>query len=89
MRRWMMEEREIGTITHYFGKVGVGIIQLSGSLQIGDTLHIKGAHDDFTETIESMQIEHKNVDAAQSGDLVGIKVSQKVHPHDKVYKVVA
>ncbi len=82
-----MEEKEIGAITHYFGHLSVGIIELSGALAVGDTIHVKGAHDDFTQTIDSMQIEHENVTEAKKGDMVGVKVSQKVHPHDKVYKV--
>ena len=82
-----MKEQEIGAISHYFNKISVGIIELTGELKVGDTIHIKGAHDDFTQTIDSMQIEHDKVDKAKKGDAVGIKVAQKVHEHDKVYLV--
>ena len=83
-----MQEKEVGVITHYFGKISVGIIQLTDDLKVGDTIHIKGAHDDFTQVVESMQIEHKPVEEAKKGDLVGVKVIQKVHPNDKVFKVI-
>jgi translation elongation factor EF-1alpha len=83
-----MQEKEIGVISHYFGHISVGIIELFGPLAVGDTIHVKGVHDDFTQSIESMQIEHENVTEAKKGDMVGVKVSGKVHPHDKVYKVV-
>jgi len=83
-----MQEKEIGIVTHYFGKISVGIIQLTDDLKVGDTIHIKGVHDDFTQVVESMQIEHKSVEEAKKGDLVGIKVIQKVHPSDKVFKVI-
>jgi putative protease len=83
-----MEEDEVGTVTHYFGKISVGIVELSAPLAVGDTIHFKGAHDDFTQTVDSMQIEHENVESAKTGDVVGMKVTQKVHPNDKVYKVV-
>ena len=83
-----MEEKEIGQITHYFGHISVGIIGLSDSLKVGDTIHIKGHSSDFTQAVESMQIEHASVSEAKSGDLVGIKVAEKVHPHDKVYKAI-
>ena len=43
-----MEEKEIGTVAHYYGKVGVCIIQLTDSLKVGDTVHIKGHSEDFT-----------------------------------------
>lgn len=80
-------EEEIGRISHYYNQLEVGIIELSASLKIGDTIHIKGAHDDFTQTVESIQIEHDNVEEAKAGDSAGVKVSQQVHENDKVYKV--
>jgi len=84
-----MQEKEIGMVTHYYGRLSVGIVELRDSLKIGDTVHIKGHTDDFTETVESMQIEHADVTEAKAGDLIGINVTQKVHTHDKVYKVIA
>ena len=82
-----MQEVEVGKITHYFGKISVGIIELSGDLKVGDTIHIKGMHSDFTQGVDSMQIEHEVVQSAKAGDFIGIKVSDRVHEHDKVYKV--
>ncbi len=82
-----MEEKEIGIITHYFGNISVGIIKLDAPLKVGDTIHIKGAHDDFSQTIDSMQIEHEEVVSAKEGDLVGLKVIQQVHVNDKVFIV--
>ena len=82
-----MKEKEIGVISHYFGNISVGIIQLSDRVKVGDNIHIKGAHDNFTQTIDSIQIEHEKVEEGKKGDLKGIKVAQKVHPNDKVYLV--
>ena len=82
-----MEEKEVGIVTHYFGHISVGIVRLNAPLKVGDTIHIKGAHDDFTQTIDSIQIEHETVESAKEGDLIGIKVIQKVHLHDKVFLV--
>lgn len=82
-----MQEKEIGKITHYYGNISVGIIELSDTLKLGDSIHIKGHTSDFTQSIDSMQIEHANVSEAKAGDVIGIKVIQKVHPQDKVYKV--
>ncbi len=83
-----MNEKEIGVISHYFGKVSVGIIELTDVLKIGDSIRIKGANDDFTQKIETMQIEHVTVNEANKGDSVGIKVAQPVHEHDKVFKII-
>ena len=82
-----MEEKEVGIVTHYFGHISVGIVELSAPLKVGDSIHIKGAHYDFTQTIDSMQIEHETVESAKEGDLIGINVIQKVHPLDKVFIV--
>ncbi len=84
-----MQEKEVGTVSHYYGHLSVGIVELQDVLKIGDTVHIKGHTSDFTEAVESMQIEHANVTEAKAGDSIGINVTQKVHLHDKVYKVMA
>jgi putative protease len=84
-----MEEKEIGKIAHYYGNISVGIIELSDTLKLGETIHVKGHSSDFTQSIDSMQIEHANVSEAKTGDSVGIKIAQKVHPGDKVFRVIA
>ena len=83
------EEEEIGKVTHFFSKAGVAGIEItSGGLKSGDTIHIKGHTSDFTQTIDSMQVDNEPVDAATAGDLIGIKAKEKAREHDKVYKVV-
>ena len=83
-----MSEMQVGVISHYYGKLSVGIIELTEALKVGDTVRIKGMHDDFTQLVDSMQIEHAKIQEAKSGDAVGIIVQKKVHPNDKVYRVV-
>ncbi len=81
-------EEEIGKITHYFSKINVGILELSkGTLQVGDTIHIKGHTSDFYQKIESMQLEHNPVDKVKAGEPVGIKVENSVRENDVVFKV--
>jgi translation elongation factor EF-1alpha len=82
-----MPEEEIGRITHYFNHIGVAAIELTGNLAVGDTIHVKGHTSDWTQNIDSMQIEHTSVDSAGPGDSVGIKVDSHAHEHDVVYKV--
>jgi translation elongation factor EF-Tu-like GTPase len=79
--------KEIGRVTHYFGKISVGIIKLKAPLAVGEKVHIKGANDDFKQMVKSMQVDHKSIDKAKRGDEVGIKVSKKVHENDRVYIV--
>ena len=82
-----MPEEEIGRITHYFNKIGVAAIELTGNLAVGDTIHVKGQTSYWTQNIDSIQIEHASVDGAGPGDSVGIKVESHAHEHDTVYKV--
>jgi len=79
--------KPIGKITHYFSHLNVGIIELSAPLKVGDRIHIKGHTSDFKQSVDSMQIEHKNVSEGKKGDAIGIKVARKVHVHDVVYKI--
>ena len=81
------EGKLIGKITHYFGKIGVAVIELSDTLKVGDTIRIVGGTTDFTQTVDSMEIEHKKVEEAKKGDSIGLKVSQKVREGYKVYKL--
>ena len=83
-----MQEQEVGKVEHYFGKISVAIIKLSGELKVGDKIHIKGAHVDFTQTVDSLQIEHKVLTEGKPGEPVGTKVAEKVHENDVVYKVL-
>jgi len=84
-----MAEEKIGEVVKYFAKPGVAAIQLSkGSLNVGDTIHIKGHTTDFEQQIQSMQIEHQNVKAAKAGQSIGLKVKEHVRETDSVYKIV-
>lgn len=85
--RQAIKGKEIGKITHYYGHLNVGIIELSDALKTGDRIRVKGHTSDFTQEVASMQIEHANVAEGKRGDMVGIKVAEKVHPHDIVYKI--
>jgi len=82
----MEEGKEVGRITHFFSKIGVAVVELTGTLNVGDTVHIKGAHTDFKQAISSMQIEHKPIQTAKKGQSIGLKLDQKVHENDVVFK---
>lgn len=84
-----MEEKKVGVIIKYFGKIGVAAIRLSeGSLKVGDNIHIVGHTTDVTQVVDSLQIENKNVQEAGPGADIGIKVKDRVREHDVVYKLV-
>lgn len=83
----VQHKEEIGMITHYFNKISVGIIKLKKSISVGDTIHIKGIHDDFKQVVSSMQINRVDVKRAGKNDEIGIKVARPVHENDRVYRV--
>jgi translation elongation factor EF-1alpha len=82
-----MAEVEIGRVTDFFAKPVVAGIELSGTLRIGDRIHIKGSTTDMELTVESMQVERVDIANGKPGDLVGIKVPDRVRRGDMVYKV--
>ncbi len=82
------EEKLIGRITHYYSHLSVGIIELTeGELKVGDVIHVRGTHTDFTQTVESIQVVHQSVSHAEKRRSAGIKVKDKVREHDQVFRV--
>jgi len=83
-----MAEELIGKVMHYFGKAQVAAIEItSGQLAVGDTIHFKGHTSDFNQKVESMQMEHEQVETAKPGDQIGIRVVEHAREHDEVYRV--
>ena len=84
-----MPEEQVGVIVKFFSKPSVAALEVtSGTIKKGDLLHYKGHTTDFTEEVSSMEIDNQPVEEAKAGDLVGIKVKERVRENDKVYKVV-
>ncbi len=77
---------EVGHITHFFSKINVAVIELKAPLSVGDTIAVKGPNTSFEQIVDSMQIEHKNVQRAEKGQSIGLKVKDRVRETDKVYK---
>ena len=83
-----MPDQEIGTVTHFFGGPGVAVVKIAaGELAVGDKLRFVGHTTDFTETVTSMEVDHKKVELARTGDEVAVQVVGRVRRHDKVLKV--
>jgi putative protease len=80
-------EKELGRVNHYFDKAMVAVILLNDNLAVGDTVKFVHGENEFTQTIDSMEIEHKKIDSGKAGDEVAVKVSEKTHEGTKVYKV--
>ncbi len=77
---------EIGQIKHFFSKINVAILELTAPLSIGDRILIKGPTTDFEQNVESIQIEHKDINRAEGGQSVGLKLEKSAKEKDIVYK---
>jgi putative protease len=78
---------KIGDVSHYFTKIEVAVVDLTGKLKVGDEIMIKGATTDFTQKVESIQIEHDRIEEAGAGDSVGLLVRYRVRTGDEVFKL--
>jgi translation initiation factor IF-2 len=84
-----MPEEQVAVIVKYFAKPSVAALEVTnGTIKKGDILRYKGHTTDFTEKISSMEVDNQVVDEVKVGDLVGVKVKERVRENDKVYKVV-
>jgi hypothetical protein len=81
-------EVKIRKVTHYYGHIGVAVLQLNENLKLGDRLHILGHTSDFIQRVNSIEVEHHPVVWVKPGDSVAIKVIEPVREHDAVYRVM-
>jgi hypothetical protein len=81
-------EERVGIVTHYYNHLMVAIVKLeSGSIGLGDVVHVKGHTSDFTQTIDSLEVEHVHVNAVNPGQSFGLRVKDHAREHDVVFKV--
>ena len=84
-----MPEEEVGVIVKFFSKPSVAAVQVTkGSIKRGDTLTYKGHTTDFSDTVESIEIDNQSVEEAKAGDMIGVRVKERVREKDIVFKVV-
>jgi translation initiation factor IF-2 len=70
--------KPIGTIVHYYDNIGVGVIKLHGTLKVGDTITLKRGETEFSQTVDSLQMDHEQVEKAGKGKEVGLKLAQSI-----------
>ena len=83
-----MPEEKVGKIVKFFTKPSVAAIEITdGTLSVGDRVKIKGHTTDFEDTIASMQEDNNPIEKATPGQMIGVKVKERVREHDIVYKI--
>jgi translation elongation factor EF-1alpha len=83
-----MKEEMVGEVVKFFAKPVVAAIKITvGQLKLGDIVRFKGHTTDFQDEIKSMQIDNTPIEKAEAGQLVGIKVKDRVRENDSVFKL--
>lgn len=83
-----MAEEKIGEVMKFFSKPSVAAIKITaGTVSVGDTLKFVGHTTDFSETVESMEVNNQKIDKASAGEFIGLKVKDRVREGDEVFKV--
>lgn len=78
--------KPIGKVVHFYDKLGVAIIDLSsGGLKVDDEIKFKRGDEEFTQKIESLQVDHENVDSVKKGDSFGVKVDKPTKVGTEVF----
>jgi putative protease len=79
---------KVGTVTHYYDKIQVAVVELSGTLSVGEKIKfVRGGEDLFEQVVESIQVEHKKLDSAKAGDVVGLKTNETVKEGTEIFKI--
>jgi translation elongation factor EF-1alpha len=59
----------------------------SGTLRVDDMIHIRGHTTDFTQRVESLEVDHAPATEVRASDEFGLKVVEHAREHDVVFKV--
>ena len=88
-----MDEVFVGVVDHFYPNINVAVIELMEPLTAGDSLHFispetRSVKIDFVQKVVSMEIEHQQIEAAEPGQIIAIRVDQRVRKKDRAYKQV-
>ena len=84
-----MAESKVGTVFHFFDRICVAAIELTGDVTVGDQVRfIRHGEVLFDQKIASMQIEHDHVAAAKAGQSIGMKTDEKVRVGTEIFRII-
>lgn len=78
VRKILKKENVLGKVIHYYGHIGVAIVDLAKPLRLGDMVRVKHGEQEYLMAVTSMQIEHQAVASAKKKDVIGLKTAQKI-----------
>ncbi len=83
----MAELQPIGTVIHYWTRLGVAGVELTATLKMDDRVHFLGTTTDFEQCVTSMQLNKRFINEGFAGQQVGILVADRARAGDTVYRV--
>lgn len=75
----------VGKVKHFYPRISVAVIEVLDEIKLGDDILIRGKTTNFKQKVESIQIEHEQVEKAKRGDSIGLKVAERVREGDEVF----
>ena len=84
----MVEKKLVGKIVHFYPKISVVVVELEDTLKVGDKISVERESGSFEQVVDSMQVEHKNIEEAKAGDAIGMKVTEPTREGAKVFKII-
>lgn len=77
-------DNTVGAVTHYYEKIRVGVIKLTGTLSVGDCITYETAEGPYEQIVESMEIDRQPVFKAGRGKEIGLKLAKIPRAGSKV-----
>ncbi len=81
----MADKDLVGKVIHYYDKIGVAVVKLEKALKVGDKVKFVHGENEFEQTIESMQLEHEQIEAGKKGQEVAIKVDKETKTGTEIH----
>ena len=85
----MSEPRAIGKVIHYWSRLGVAGIRLTGTLAMDDWVQFRGSTTDFQQRVSSMQLNHRFINEAHADQEIGLLVADRVRVGDTIFLLEA
>ncbi len=83
------KRKEIGFVTHYYPKSKAAAIKLKHrGLEVGEKITIEGENTYIKQEVESIQINGEDVQRAEKGSTIGLKVKKRVRENDKIFVII-
>jgi translation elongation factor EF-1alpha len=83
----MADKDLVGKVIHYYDKIGVAVVRLGKALKVGDKVKFVHGESEFEQVVESIQLEHEQVQAGKKGQEIAIKVDKETKTGTEVHLV--